>query len=177
MPQVVVRSSSISPIRRAFEENADLRLAWENEVEFHIARNLLLLRKYREESQTEVAAAAGTSQAKIARIESSTENITLKTLKKVIVALGGRFKVSISPREVTIPFCPDWWDWLNVDGGSACWVFQEAALVDNGDAKKAAIVWTAQSDMQTFPVSSLDGTITLSLTNGERDASEVSTTA
>ncbi len=166
VPEVVVRSHSSSPIKQAFRDNLDLALAWDNNVGFHVARNLLLLRKYREESQAAVAASAGTSQAKVARIESAIENITLKTLQKLITALGGRFKVSISPREVAIPFCPDWWEWLRVDGGSAHWVFQAAALVDDGETKTAALAWTAQSGEQ-FPTVEQDQTMTLTLTDGE----------
>src|SRR5687767_3797713 len=150
-PHLVARSHSTSPIRRAFKENASLRLAWENDVVFHVTRNLLLLRKYRAESQTGVAAAAGTSQAKIARIESGLDNITLRTLAKLIKALDGRFRVSVSPSEVSIPFCPDWWDWLSVEGGAAKWVFQRAALVDDGETKMAAMAWTAPSDGPLLP--------------------------
>lgn len=94
------------------------------------------------------------------------ENITLKTLQKLIIALGGRFKVSISPHEVAIPFCPDWWEWLRVDGGTARWVFQKAALVDDGETKTAAVAWTAHSDGQ-FPRVEQDNTMTLTLTDGE----------
>ncbi len=162
-----MRSGSSSPIRKAFKENPDLQLAWDNEVAFHVARNLLLLRKRREQSQSELATSAGTSQGRVARIESALDNITLKTLKKLVTALNGRFKVSISPAEVTIPFCPDWWDWLAVDGGAAHWTFHKAALADHGDVKVAAIAWIAASDYPSFPVTEPSGAITLTLTEGE----------
>lgn len=164
---LVAPSKSTSPIRKALRENPKLQLAWDNEVDVHVARNLLLLRKYRNESQTGVAASAGTSQGKIARIENGVENITIKTLKKMVVALGGRFKVSISPAELSIPFCPDWWHWINIEGASAKWVFHKAVLFDDGDTKTAAFAWKAPCDDPDVPESVRDAVITLSLTAGD----------
>ena len=61
-------------------------------------------------SQGAVAQAMGTSQSAVARIESGQENITLDTLQRLVVALKGRFDVSIPPQEHA-PLKPrQWWD-------------------------------------------------------------------
>ena len=83
---------------------------WSNNVRFHVARNLLHLRRYRQMSQATVAQAVGTSQSAIARIESGQENITMDTLGRLIVALKGRFHVSIPPRESAPPPVRPWWE-------------------------------------------------------------------
>lgn len=83
---------------------------WSNEVRFHVARNILHLRRYREMSQSSVAVAMGTSQAAIARIESGDENITLDTLKRLVVALNGRVFLSIPPEEHAPKNIRPWWE-------------------------------------------------------------------
>jgi transcriptional regulator with XRE-family HTH domain len=85
---------------------------WANNVPFHIARNLLHLRRYRGMSQQAVATAMGTSQSAVARIESAQENITLETLERHIGALDGQFYVSIRPCE--FGYRPErvWWESL-----------------------------------------------------------------
>ena len=57
---------------------------WANDVRFHVARNLLYLRKFRRKSQATVAKAVGTSQSAIARIETAQENATLDTVDWVV---------------------------------------------------------------------------------------------
>src|SRR5262245_36112285 len=76
--EVLPSRSSHSPLTERFDSDP-FRLEWDNDVAFHVAKNVLLLRKYREESQTRVADAAHTSQPKVARIEAGADNITLKT--------------------------------------------------------------------------------------------------
>ena len=83
---------------------------WANDVQSHVARNLLHLRKYRRISQASVARAIGTSQPAIARIESGQENITMDTLRRLIVALKGRFYVSMPPQECAPHQVPPWWE-------------------------------------------------------------------
>jgi transcriptional regulator with XRE-family HTH domain len=61
-------------------------------------------------SQAKVGAAMGTSQSAIARIESAQENITLDTLQRLIVALDGRFYVSIVPQEYPARLEVPWWE-------------------------------------------------------------------
>ena len=52
----------------------------------------------------------GTSQSAIARIESAQENITLETLQRMVVAMKGRFYVSIEPQEYEHRSIRPWWD-------------------------------------------------------------------
>jgi transcriptional regulator with XRE-family HTH domain len=88
----------------------EFRNEWANDVKFHVARNVLYLRRYRKMSQGSVAAAMGTSQSAIARIESAQENITLDTLQRLIAALGGQFHVAISPAECSLQQKHPWWE-------------------------------------------------------------------
>jgi transcriptional regulator with XRE-family HTH domain len=83
---------------------------WSNDIQFHVARNLLHLRRYRKMSQTSVAQAVGTSQSAIARIESGQENITLDTLRRLVASLKGRFQVSIPPEECAPSWVRPWWE-------------------------------------------------------------------
>src|SRR5688572_5017442 len=66
---LVVSDPSISPLDEALQD-FESRLKWDNDVRFHVSRNLLHLRKYRKMSQETLASKAGTSQSAIARIES-----------------------------------------------------------------------------------------------------------
>jgi transcriptional regulator with XRE-family HTH domain len=52
----------------------------------------------------------GTSQSAIARIESGEENITLDTLERLVLALKGRFLVSITPEEMAVQQMRSWWN-------------------------------------------------------------------
>ena len=81
---------------------------WTNDVQFHVARNVLNLRRYRRMSQASVA--IGTSQSAIARIESGQENITMDTLRRIVVALKGRLQVSIPPQECARHQVRPWWE-------------------------------------------------------------------
>ena len=83
---------------------------WANNVPFHIARNILHLRRHRGWSQSKLAHLVGTSQSAIARIENGHENITVDTLQRIVAALDGRFYISISPKELPdVPKHP-WWE-------------------------------------------------------------------
>ena len=90
---------------------------------------------------------AGTSQGKVARIEAGSENITLRTLKKLVVALGGRFQVSISPAEVSFPRMLPWWDCIR-HGLTASHAFQIRDVRVGDDGKQAGVlgIWTAPLD-------------------------------
>lgn len=144
-PEVLVSSNSPSRLEKSYDSK-EFRIAWDNEVGFHVARNLLLLRKYRETSQAKVAISAGTSQSKIARIESGSENITLRTLRRLITALGGRFDVSISPEELSIPRMPAWWEWtIATDHLQNVWRTMQIVIQDDGFTKRAGAVWQAPS--------------------------------
>lgn len=82
---------------------------WANDPRFHVARNLLYLRRYQKMSQKDVARVIGISRSAVARIESAQEDITLDTLQRLVVALKGRFLVSIAPEEFAPP-CRPWWE-------------------------------------------------------------------
>lgn len=74
-----------------------------------MGRGLSELRRYRGWSQQEVAAAAGMTQPKVANAEAG-DNITLKTLARLITALRGRLQLNIEPEELNRPRLPAWWD-------------------------------------------------------------------
>ena len=106
--EVVSRSSS-SPLVETYKTK-QFRNEWANDVRFHVSRNLLHLRRFREMSQSSVARAVGTSQSAIARIESGQENITLDTLERLVDVLDGQFYISIQPKECA-PMRPNvWWE-------------------------------------------------------------------
>lgn len=88
----------------------EFRNEWANDIRFHIARNLLHLRRFRGLSQQKVAKAVGTSQSAVARAESGQENITADTLERFVIALGGRFYVSIPPQEHAPQRRHIWWE-------------------------------------------------------------------
>jgi transcriptional regulator with XRE-family HTH domain len=106
--QVVSRSSP-SPLAKTYKSSA-FQLEWDNDVAFHVAQNLLRLRRFRRMSQSKVARDMGTSQSALARIESAQENFTLSTLHRLIKALRGRFHVSISPEEMDFRSRSPWWE-------------------------------------------------------------------
>ena len=107
--EVVLRPSS-SPLVDVYNTD-EFKDEWANDVRFHIARNLLHLRRFREMSQSAVAKAVGTSQSAIARIESGQENTTVDTVERIVKVLGGRFFVTIPPRELSLSSSPRlWWE-------------------------------------------------------------------
>jgi transcriptional regulator with XRE-family HTH domain len=115
-PVEVVSRPSRSPLEAVYSSSA-FQVEWDNNVPFHIAENLVHLRRVRGMSQAEVADAIGTSQPAIARMESAQENnITLSTLQKLIVALKGRFRISISPVEVPVRRNTPWWELSTAEG-------------------------------------------------------------
>ena len=109
--EVLSRPSS-SPLAEVYRTK-EFRNEWANNVQSHVARNLLHLRRYRRMSQARVGEAMGTSQSAIARIESAQENITLDTLQRLVVALDGRFYVSIVPQEYPAKQELPWWESIN----------------------------------------------------------------
>lgn len=136
--EVLSRPSS-SRLADAYKTKAFLDASC-NDVQFHVARNLLLLRRYRRMSQAAVARAVGTSQSAIARIETAQENITLDTLKRIIVALDGRFFISIPPSEVAAQKAQPqpWWDEYEGSSGS-CWSVVAYATRRTLDSEEALV--------------------------------------
>ena len=72
-----------------------VRFALENDAKLRVAENVIRLRKKRSMTQDELARKAGLTQGKIARIEGGDENITLRTLERLVAALGGRLQLNI----------------------------------------------------------------------------------
>jgi transcriptional regulator with XRE-family HTH domain len=77
---------------------------------FHVAHNVVRLRKFRKLTQHQLASSVGTSQASIARLEGGQANITLRTLQRLVGALDGRLRLWIEPAEANLPQLPDWWE-------------------------------------------------------------------
>lgn len=75
------------------------RLEWDNDLPFHIGIGILRLRKARGLTQAELAAAAGTTQARIARIEAASQNFTVETLMRIVQALDAHVLFTIEPAE------------------------------------------------------------------------------
>lgn len=148
-PQVVESSSSRSRLEKLYSSDA-FKISWDNEIGFHVAQHALHLRRFREMSQSTVADAMGTSQSKVARIEAADENITLKTLKRLAVALRGRIRFAIEPAEVKVPHWPfAWWDavgtGLTTDG---VWTFQRIDSHLDGMTQGVTAKWTTTRQFQ-----------------------------
>jgi predicted transcriptional regulator len=79
-------------------KQVDARLA-----ELRIEQELIRLREAQGLSQSQLAKLLGVSQPAIAKIESGSENLTLRTLLRVVTALGGaiRFQV-LKPRRAKV---------------------------------------------------------------------------
>ena len=141
--EVVESSNSRSPLADVYE-SPEFRLEWDNEISFHVAQNAFHLRRRRRQSQTVVAHAMGTSQSAVARIEGGDENITLRTLKRLVVALDGRLRFAIEPKEAGLPRWPAWWE----DGAHVItateWTQRGIITQQDGVIRKLGAVWTSQ---------------------------------
>ncbi len=79
-------------------ERVDARLA-----ELRIEQELIKLREAQGLSQSQLAKVLGVSQPAIAKIESGSENLTLRTLLRVVTALGGAVKLQVqTPRRAKV---------------------------------------------------------------------------
>jgi transcriptional regulator with XRE-family HTH domain len=149
----VLKSDSLSsPLVIAYSD-PHFRLAWDNDVKLHVSRHLLHLRRYREMSQAKLARRVGTSQPAIARIEAGEENITEQTLERIVTALDGRFRVSISPQELQMPEWPmPWWEAIGAGLTSAkTWTMRLSSTHVHHDAaehptKICRALWTAEAE-------------------------------
>jgi transcriptional regulator with XRE-family HTH domain len=125
-PVEVLSRPSSSPLSEIYRSE-EFKNAWANDVRFHVAGNLLHLRRYRQMSQGAVGKAMGTSQSAVARIESAQENITLDTLQRMTNALDGRFHVSICPRELRYRREYPWWESLGGPHSLDTWNLKDVA--------------------------------------------------
>jgi transcriptional regulator with XRE-family HTH domain len=139
-------SSSSSPLAKLYASD-DFRLAWDNEIEFHVAQNAIHLRRLREMSQKEVAAAMGTSQSKIARLEGADDNITVRTLKRLAKALKGRIRFSLEPSEAQVPRWPAWWETIGTPAASECeWQFKGFVSRQVGEQQQLVGGWATNPE-------------------------------
>lgn len=69
-----------------------------------VEQDLIALREARGLSQAQLARLLGVTQPAVAKIESGSENLTLRTLTRVVTALGGELRITIrkSPKVVGI---------------------------------------------------------------------------
>lgn len=121
-PEVVRLRRSISPLAKAYQ-SPEFALAWDNDIRFHVAQNIVHLRRHRKESQISLAKLMHTSQSAIARMEGGSENVTLDTLQRLVVALKGRFHIFIQPEEMPVMWDRRGW-WAQTDGEwdvVGCW--------------------------------------------------------
>ena len=121
---------------------------WANDVRFHVGQNILHLRKYRGMSQAKLAAAAGTSQSAIARIENGYENVTLDTVERIVVVLEGRFKIALVPQEFPIEMCRPWWE-ATPTPIHGDWVCVGATLSRESDADRLMAGWERRRNILT----------------------------
>jgi DNA-binding Xre family transcriptional regulator len=122
--------------------SAGFRVAWDNEISFHVAENVVQLRRFRRLSQARVAKAMGTSQSKVARIEGGDENITLQTLKRLVQTLKGRMQFAIAPEEMLVPSLPKWWDVFGSPlVSTAAWTYVGFVANDQGPIRRAVVGW------------------------------------
>lgn len=78
-------------------QDPEFRQAWEEtKVEYEVARQLILLRKQKGLTQSQLAERLNTKQSVISRIENGDQNITLENLMNIVKALGGHLHISIS---------------------------------------------------------------------------------
>lgn len=138
------------------------RLAWENDVKFHVSRHLLQLRKYRRWSQKKVADLAGSSQPAVARIEAGEENITVETAERFVNALDGRFDVSIAPKEMHFPRWQPWWELLSGGiGATTPYVCKGVIATDDGSTLRVLGGWMSGEQTQQLAIATTTSATTL----------------
>lgn len=78
-------------------KNPSFKKEWEgSELQYRIGREIIRLRSEKNVSQRELARKANTTQAVISRIESMSENPSLKLVDKIATALGKRLVISFT---------------------------------------------------------------------------------
>ncbi len=84
-------------VAEKWKENPDYREAYKTlESEFEVARELIHARVRARLTQQDLAKRMGTTQSAIARLESGTKSINLKTLEKYAAATGNHLHVRLS---------------------------------------------------------------------------------
>lgn len=78
-------------------KSTSFKKEWDtSELQYRIGREIIRLRLERNVSQRELARKAKTTQAVISRIESMSENPSLKLVDKIAAALGKRLVISFA---------------------------------------------------------------------------------
>jgi transcriptional regulator with XRE-family HTH domain len=143
-PVIVTSRRSPSKMKKILR-SPEFRLALDNDLSYRVATNAIHLRRFRGESQAEVARAMGTSQPKVARIESGDDNITLETLRKLVDALRGRIDFSMMPREMQRPRLPDWWAEAENDFSSeSAWQVWGVCVDEGVTDKRLGVAWVTK---------------------------------
>lgn len=84
-------------IAEEWKEDSEYRQEYENlKSEFEVARELIHARARAHLTQAEVAKRMGTTQSVIARLESGTKSINIRTLEKYARATGSHLHVRLS---------------------------------------------------------------------------------
>jgi ribosome-binding protein aMBF1 (putative translation factor) len=89
-------SKSFTSWKRKMLEDPEIKREYDAlEPEYAIISSIIKARIKRDLTQSQLAAAMGTTQSVIARLESGNANPSLRSLKKIALALGGRLQVKI----------------------------------------------------------------------------------
>jgi len=90
----------VEALAEAWLADSDIRSAYDAlEEEFDLARQLIRARGAAGMTQEQVAAAMGTTQAAVARLESGRVKPSTRTLQRYAQATGARLKISLQPAE------------------------------------------------------------------------------
>ncbi|TDQ38784.1 helix-turn-helix domain-containing protein [Aureibacillus halotolerans] len=82
---------------RKYEEDKEYRKAFDElELPFKIAKNIIMLRKLKGMTQTDLAKMIHTKQSVISRIEQANHNVTIKKLEEIAVALDTSVEILIT---------------------------------------------------------------------------------
>lgn len=147
-PEVARSRRSISPLAKAYQ-SPEFVIAWDNDIRFHIAQNIVHLRRYRKKSQISLAKLMHTSQSAIARMEGGSENVTLDTLQRIAVALRGRLHIVIQPEEKPVVWDRKGW-WAQTDG---CWDLVDGARGATTDGEWVVLALGRKNLVDTFALS------------------------
>lgn len=143
-PTIVKLPNSSSPLDKIYQA-PEFQLAWDSQLGFRLAEQLIQLRHYRKLSQAEMAKKARTSQSAVARTESGEANVTIDTLQRFVEALRGRVQVGITPAEMHVPQLPPWWELGDYAYFANVCIYEGCAVEDDGVKTRVVAGWTAET--------------------------------
>ena len=138
------------------------QLALDNDVRLRIAESVAYLRRFRGWTQQRVAELSGVSQPKVALVEGGDANITVKTLERLITALGGRLHFSVQPAELHRPAWTPWWDDVDFSRSTGGTQLETGSMVLSSSIAPANDDITV-FDSQSTVESNLNRTLTVAL--------------